>query len=73
MSGGRFLVIPREVVTSERILKCKSLIKENLNFWDDLQQQEDPVTVVNNVFDPRWNDIAEAILDDHAREVATTV
>ena len=74
MSGDRFLVSLREVLTSERILKCKSLIKENINFWDEnLQQEEDPVTVVNDIFDPRWNEIAEATLDDHTREVATTV
>ena len=32
MSGGRFLVSLREVLNSERILRCRSLIKENLTF-----------------------------------------
>ena len=35
MCGGRFLVILREVLNSERILACRSLIKENINFWEE--------------------------------------
>ena len=42
MSGGRFLVSLREVYNSERILACRSLIKENINFWnEDLSIKED--------------------------------
>ena len=33
MSGGRFLVSLREVLNSERILACRSLIKVNIDFW----------------------------------------
>ena len=33
MRGGRFLVSLREVLNSERILACRSLIKENINVW----------------------------------------
>ena len=32
MSGGRFLVSLREVLNTERILSCRSLIKKNINF-----------------------------------------
>ena len=40
MSGGRFLVILREVLNTERILSCRSLIKKDINFWkDDLQPE----------------------------------
>ena len=35
MSGGRFLVSLREVLNSERILQCRSLLKENVNIWED--------------------------------------
>ena len=36
MSGGRFLVsLIREVMNSERILSCRSLIKEDINFWEE--------------------------------------
>ena len=33
MSGGRFLVSLREVLTSEEILTCRSLLKEDVNIW----------------------------------------
>ena len=35
MSGGRFLVSLREVINSERILACRFLIKEDVNFWKE--------------------------------------
>ena len=35
MSGGRFLVSSREVQSSEKILCMKSLIKEDINSWDE--------------------------------------
>ena len=35
MSGGRFLVSLCEVLNSERILQCRSLLKENVNIWED--------------------------------------
>ena len=38
MSGERFLVSLREVLNTERILSCCSLIKEDLNFWKEDQQ-----------------------------------
>ena len=33
MSGGRFLISLREVLNSDKILSCRLLIKENINFW----------------------------------------
>ena len=35
MSGGRFLVSLREVLHSEGILACRSLIRGNVNFWEE--------------------------------------
>ena len=35
MSGGRFLVSSREVLSSEKILCMKSLIKEDINSLDE--------------------------------------
>ena len=35
MNGGRFLVNLREFRNSERILICRSLLKENINFWEE--------------------------------------
>ena len=35
MSGGRFLVSLREVTNSERIIRCRSLMKADINFWKE--------------------------------------
>ena len=40
ITGGRFLVIPREVLNSESILKCNSLIKAHINFWENLKKED---------------------------------
>ena len=40
MRGGKFLVSLREVINTERILSCRSLIKKEINFWKgDLQPE----------------------------------
>ena len=35
MSGGRFLVSLEEVTNSEKFLKINSIVKENVNFWEE--------------------------------------
>ena len=35
MSGGRFLVSSREPQSSEKLLCVRSLIKEDINSWDE--------------------------------------
>ena len=35
MSGGRFLVSLREVNNSEKIMSLNSIIKADLNFWEE--------------------------------------
>ena len=35
LNGGHFLVSLREVETSEKILLCQTLLKENINFWEE--------------------------------------
>ena len=69
MSGGRFLVSLREVLNSERILSCRSLIKKNINFWEENidSDAEESLDSINDLFDER----ADEIMD--AREVATTI
>ena len=58
MSGGRFLVGLREVNSSEKILKIRSLLKENINFWEeDLQievNQSDAVGKLIAEVRERW-------------------
>ena len=73
MSSGRFLVSLREVLNSERILTFRSLIKENINFWEENidSDVEEPLDFINDLFDERADEIMEAVLNDDAREVAT--
>ena len=35
LNGGHFLVSLREVETGEKILLCQTLLKENINFWEE--------------------------------------
>ena len=72
MSGGRFLVSLREVLNSERMLRWWSLIKENINFWEeniDSDAEESPDSI-NDLFDKRADEIMEVVLDD---DIATTI
>ena len=66
MSGGRFLVSLREVLHSERILACRSLIRENVNFWE-----ENLTAGQNN--EACNTEIMECSLDVDIREVATSI
>ena len=75
MSGGRFLVSLREALNSERILSCRSLIKENINLLEENidGDVEESLDSINDMFDERAGEIMEAVLDDDATEVATTI
>ena len=75
MSGSRFLVSLREVLNSERILSCRSLIKENINFWEeDLEPDNVQSTMVlDELFDNQNEEIVKSVLDIHSAEVATTI
>ena len=75
MSFGRFLVSLREVLNSERILSCRLLIKENINFWEENidSDAEESLDSINDLLDKIADEIMETVLDDDAREVATTI
>ena len=74
MSGGRFLVGLREVNSSEKILKIRSLLTENINFWEeDLQievNQSDAVGKLIAEVRERWCDMDDVSLSLDSREVA---
>ena len=55
MNGGRFLVNLREVFNSERILTCRLLIKENINFWEENvdSYSEESLDSINYLFNKR--------------------
>ena len=46
MSGGGFLVSLREVPTSERILECRSQLKDGIDIWS--HKEEDDAEDVQN-------------------------
>ena len=66
MSGGRFLFGLREVNSSEKILKIRSLLKENINLWEeDLQievNQSDAVGKLIAEVKERWCDMDDVSL-----------
>ena len=77
MSGGRFLVSLVEVNHSERILSCRALLKENVDFWlenlaPELNENEKMVKFSASIAE---NDsyLQEAELTTDGEEVATTV
>ena len=74
MSGGRFLVGLREVNSSEKILKIKSLLKEEINFWEEdlhLEKNESSnVERLTAVIKERSIDMDSVKLAPESREVA---
>ena len=69
MNGGRFLVNLREFRNSERILICRSLLKENINFWEEDLTSENLECVT--VTEDRTREIVESVLDENSVEVTT--
>ena len=77
MSGGRFLVGLREVINSERILACRSLILEDIDFWkenlghtNDTSREEDAFF---HFLSDKVTEMQETSLDENSMEVATLV
>ena len=77
MNGGRFLVNLREVRISKRILQLRSLLKENINFWEEDHECVrrsmllECVTVTEDIFGTGAWEIAECVLDENSVEVTT--
>ena len=73
MNGGRFLVDFRGVRNSERILQCRSLRKENINFWEEdlTSENQECVTLTEKIFCTGIQEIMESILDENSLEVTT--
>ena len=65
----------RELLNSKRILRYRSLIKEKANFWgeDLISENQDNITVTENIFDTRTQEIVESVLDENSTEVVTTI
>ena len=75
MSGDRFLVSLREVLNSERISQCRSLLKENVNIWEDDVAPVGTHTLGTfiNFIETDDSHLYEAALTDDSNEVATTI
>ena len=72
MSSGRFLVSLVEAQHSENILSCRSLIKEDVNFWEeDLKKHHNDL--INKelmvILDLNSNEISESTLLPETEEV----
>ena len=75
MSGGRFLVGLREVNSSEKIIKIKSLLKEDISFWDeDLHVEKQNTINIEKFLDlvrEKLADMDSVKLYPESREVAS--
>ena len=63
----QILVSLREVLNTEQILYCRSLIKKDINFWKEELQPE------SNEDRDRIEEILESVLDGDSSHVATTI
>ena len=76
MSGGRFLVNLREVTNSERIIRCRSLVKADINFWKEDLGSDKPsldFSALLAFLSEHEIEIAESTLDSSSEEVSTTI
>ena len=67
MSGGRFLVSLREVNTSEKILALNSILKEDINFWEEI------ICKLESHMEVLSTELYESELSDDSKQVAVTV
>ena len=71
MSGGRFLVSLREVTNSERIIRCRSLVKADINFWKEDLGSDKPsldLSALLALLSEHEIEIAESTLDSIAKK-----
>ena len=76
MSGGLFLVSLREVLDSEKILACRSLVMEDIDFWnEDLAPAKPSIRDHPVLQELAWHEIEirESSLDDDIQQVATSI
>ena len=76
MSGGRFLVSLQEVTNWERIIRCRSLVKADINFWKEDLGSDKPFldfSALLALLSEHEIEIAESTLDSSSEEVSTTI
>ena len=76
LNGGHFLVSLREVKISEKILLCQTLLKENINFWEEelaVTNTTQEIEKFNEALDSMSVLIQEATLTAETEEVVQVV
>ena len=73
MSGGRFLVSLREVLSTERILTCQSLLKQNINFWEENLKPVQKNDKILNILAQHESEINKLFSSPDSEEVAYTI
>lgn len=77
MSGGRFLVSMKDIITSEKILKIKSLVQEGFDIEDNLKVQRQYDLEIQNLLDEFEETVMNAgwsvKLDGDSKEVSDYV
>ena len=73
MSGGRFLVSLREVLSTERILTCRSLLKQNINFWEENLEPVQENDKILNIMVQHESEINKLFLSPDSKEVVYTI
>ena len=74
MSGGRFLVSLCEVRNTERILACRSLLKDDVDLWQgDLVTENEDVENFMSILEEHETDIYEVCLSDSSEEVTRLI
>ena len=69
MNGCRLIVNLREVQNSEKILQYRSLLKKNIDFWEEDLTSENLECYCN--CEHRTREIVESVLDENSVEVTT--
>ena len=74
MSGGIFLVSLLEVRNTERILACRSLLKADVDLWqEDLVTENEDIENLMSIIEVHETDIYEVCLSDSSEEVAWVI
>ena len=73
MSGGRFWGSFREVLSTKRMLTCRSLLKQNINFWEKKLKPVQKNDKKLNIFVQYESEINKLFLSPDSKEVAYTI
>ena len=73
MSGGRFLVSLPEVLSTERILTCRSLLKQNINFCKENLKPVQKNDKILNILAQHESEINKLFLSPDSKKVACTI